>query len=291
MNWLFSHRLAAIILVLAGTLALAACSTVKLGYSTLPTWAAWWLDGYVDFSDEQQPRLRDEIAALHSWHRQQELPRLVELLGRMEQLAGGEVEAQQACAIVGEVQARLKAVGRQAEPAAASLAAGLAPGQLQHIARKFRTNNERFRKEWVALSPEELLEKRSSQMLDRLESIYGRLDDAQRALLKQRMAATVWDPRRMLDRWQQRQQDLLRILARISQERLDAGAGAALLRGWIDRLERPADAASRAYQEALLQEGCATFAAVHRVTTPEQRLQAARRLRAWQRDLREMVLP
>src|SRR6185369_5616298 len=97
--------------------------------------------------------------------------------------------------------------------------------------------------------------KRYEQMLDRMESIYGTLDAPQRAVLRQRLAATSWDPNKMLARWQLRQQDLLQILTRISQG-LPAAEGGALLRGWFERLERPADASYRAYQDALLQEGC-----------------------------------
>lgn len=290
MKRLCSHRMGGIILALALALALGGCSAVKLGYANLPNLMGWWLDGYVDFSDEQEPRMREAVAALHAWHRQHELPRVLELLGRMEQLAPGDITPQQACTVVGEVQARLKAVGRQAEPAAVALASGFTQRQLRHIARKFRTNNERFQREWIALPPDEQLEKRYSQMLDRLETIYGRLDDAQRAVLKQRMAATVWNPNRMHAQWQRRQQDLLEILGRIGQPSTAPAEATALLRGWIDRLQTPADPAYRSYQEALLQEGCATFAAVHRATSAAQRQHAARRLQGWQRDLRELQI-
>jgi hypothetical protein len=202
-------------------------------------------------------------------------------------MAPGDITPQQACSVVHDVQARMMAVARQAEPSAATLAASLTPRQLRHIARKFRSRNERFREEWIALKPEEQLEKRYEKMLDRAESVYGTLDAPQRAVLRQRLAATRWDPQHMLAAWQRRQQDLLQILTRIAQG-LPPAEGGALLHGWFERLERPADPDYRAYQEALLQEGCATFAAVHQVTTAEQRAQAARRLRAWQRDLREL---
>jgi len=205
----------------------------------------------------------------------------------MEQMAPGEITPAQACGVAEEVQARLKAVARAAEPAAVAVAATLKRPQLRHIARKFRSNNERFRREWIAVAPQERPEKRYEQMLDRLESIYGTLEAPQREVLRQRLAATHWDPEGMLARRQQRQQDLLRILGRISGG-LPAPEGEALLRGWIERLERPADPAWHATQQALLQEGCATFAAVHQVTTAAQREKAVRRLRAWQRDLREL---
>jgi hypothetical protein len=290
MKWQVSRRLGGIILALAAALALSACSAIKLGYGSLPHMAVWWLDGYVDFSDEQETRVRDEIAALHAWHRQAELPRIVELLARMEQLAPGEITPQQACSVVTEVQGRMKAVAARAEPAAVSLATTLTPRQLRHIARKYRSNNERFQKEWLALPPQEQLEKRYKQMLDRLEDIYGSLDEPQRAVLRQRLASTIWDPRKMLAQWQRRQQELLQILAKTREPGVGASEGATLLRAWVDRLEKPADPAYRAYQEALLQEGCATFAVVHQNTTAAQRDQAARRLRAWQRDLRELIV-
>ena len=49
-----AKRLAGIIVALALALGLAACSAVRLGYANLPDLAYWWLDGYVDFSDEQE---------------------------------------------------------------------------------------------------------------------------------------------------------------------------------------------------------------------------------------------
>lgn len=289
MKWLVSTRSVAIILALAAALALSACSAVKLGYANLPVLAFWWLDGYADFSDEQEPRVRDVIAELHAWHRQNELPRVAELLGRIEQLAPGEIPAPQACAIVTEVQARLQATAARAEPAAAALAATLTPRQLRHIARKFRSNNERFQRDWLDLTPGDQQEKRFQQTLERIETFYGRLDEPQRAVLRQRLATTVWDPKKMLAQWQRRQRELLGIFERVRSRGVTAAEGAALLRTWSDRLETPADLAYRAYQDALLQEGCATFAAVHQSTTPEQREHAVRRLRAWRRDLRDLT--
>ncbi|GAB3772686.1 hypothetical protein GCM10028796_43780 [Ramlibacter monticola] len=288
MQWLVSTRLAGIILALAAALALVACSAVKLGYANLPHLAWWWLDGYADFSDEQEPAVRDAIASLYTWHRQDELPRVAELLGRMEQMAPGEITPQQACSVLKEVQDRLGAVGRHVEPTAVALAAKLTPRQLRHIQRKFRSNNESFRRDWIEVSPEEQRDKRYKQMLDRMQTVYGTLDEPQRRILRQRLSATLWDPHRMLAQWQRRQQDLLQILARLGQPGLAPAEAGALLRGWFEALERPADPAYRAYQDALLQEGCATFAAVHQGTTAAQREQAEHRLRGWQRDLREL---
>lgn len=281
-------RIAGIILALALVAALSACSAIKLGYANLPNLAYWWLDGYVDFSEEQAPQVRDEIARLHAWHRQQELPRFQELLARMERLAPGEVTPQQACTLVGEVQARMRAFADEAEPRVAAVAASLTGRELRHMARKFRRSNEAYQKDWLALPPAEQQDKRYRKMLERMETIYGPLDEPQRAVLRQRIAQSAFDPARSHAEWQRRQQDLLQALRRISHRGTSEAEARALLRGWFARIEKSADPGYRAYQETLLQEGCATFALVHGSTTAAQREQAVRRLRAYQRDLREL---
>jgi hypothetical protein len=282
-------RIAGIILALAASLALSACSAVKLGYNTLPDLAFWWLDGYMDFSDTQRPQVRDEIARLHAWHRREELPKVAEVLARIEQMMPGEITPQQACGVVRAMRARFDAVAEHAEPAAAALAVSLTARQLRHMERKFHKNNDTFRKETMDLPPAEQQEKRFEQMLERMEMIYGRLDAPQRAALRQGIAGSAWDAGRILADRQRRQQDLLHTLRQVTRPDAPTGEARAQLRAWLERAQHAPDAAYRTWQEGLVQEGCRTFAAVHQSTTQAQREQAVRRLRAYQRDLRELA--
>ena len=267
---------------------LAACSAIKLGYSTLPDLAYWWLDGYVDFTEAQEPLARQELAKLHAWHRQQELPKLGELLQRLEQMAPAGITQAQACGVVTEVQARMDVVATRAEPAIVGLATLLTPKQLRHLERKYRNNNETYRKEWIAPPVEERKEKRYDQMLERIETIYGSLDAPQRAVLRQGIAQSIFEPQRILAERQRRQQDLLQTLRKMADPALGTDASRSLLRGYLDRVLHSPDTAYRAWQDALVQEGCRVFSAVHESTTTTQRQQAVRRLRAYQRDLREL---
>jgi hypothetical protein len=282
--------LAGIICALALSMGLAGCSAIKLGYNNFPEVAYWWLDGYVDFSDAQAPRVRQQLGRLQAWHRQQELPRFVELLARMEQMAPGTVSPQQACGVVADVQARLIAVADQAEPAVVGLARELTPAQLRHLERKYRGNNEDFAREWIAPAPPEQREKRYEQALDRLESIYGRLDEPQRAVLRRGAEQSIYNPARVLQERQRRQQDLLQTLRRTTDPAVSEADARGLMRAYLDRAAQSPDTTYRAWQDQLLQEGCRLFAAVHESTTPQQREQAARRLRAYQRDLRDLAV-
>jgi len=281
-------RLVGIILALALSLGLGACSAIKLGYNTLPEWLYWWLDGYADFSDQQEPLVRGEIARLHARHRRIELPRLVDTLQKMEQLAPGDVSPQQACAIVADVQARLLAGADTLGPDVGVVATSFTEAQLRHMEAKFRRSNEKFLRDFILAPPTEAQDRRYEQMLDRLEMIYGRLDEPQRAVLRAGVAQSAYDASRILGDRQRRQQDLLQTLRRLGDSRAQPDEGLAQMRAWLDRAVHAPDPAYRAWQEGLVQEGCRLFSAVHHGTTAAQRQHAVRRLQAYQRDLREL---
>jgi hypothetical protein len=282
-------RLARIIVWLTLVAGLAACSAVKLAYNNLHSAAYWWLDSYVDFNEQQAPRVREDLERLHLWHRTEELPRFGEMLRAMEQLAPNDITAAQACAFVEEFKARLRALADQAEPAVVTLATGLQPEQLLHIEHKYEKNNQKFSDDWLTLSVKEQREKRYEQFLERSEMIYGRLDDPQRDALRRDIEQSIVDPRRILADRQRRQHDALQTLRQLNDQRPDFGTARKQLRAFLDRFEHSPDKKYRDYQEELISEGCRSFAVLHNSTTAAQREVAVRRLRAYQRDLRELA--
>jgi hypothetical protein len=97
------------------SLLLASCSLVKLGYGQLPDLTYWWIDSYIDVTDAQTPRLRRELDELAQWHRTNELPRLVLLLQKAQQLAPAPISPAQACALFEDGRERFNAVTARAE--------------------------------------------------------------------------------------------------------------------------------------------------------------------------------
>jgi hypothetical protein len=281
-------RLARIIGLLALAAVLGACSAVKLGYNDLDEVAYWWLDNYIDLTDEQTPRVREDLARLHGWHRNEELPRISALLHRMETLAPGEISPAQACDFVPPLRERLHAIADRAEPAIVTLALGLAPEQLAHLERKYEKTRAQYRKEWVMPAPGELAEKRFEQFVERSEMVYGQLEEPQRAVLRRQLDQSIFDPRRLLTERQRRQQDTLQTLRKLAGQPVTISAARSLVHGWLQRLQASPDAGYRRYEQDWVAESCRTFSALHNSTTPTQREAAVRRLRAYQRDLREL---
>jgi hypothetical protein len=282
-------RLGRIIGLLALAALLAGCSAIKLGYNNLAEVAYWWLDGYVDFTEDQAMRVREDLARLHLWHRVQELPRLERVLHGMEELTPGDVSPAQACAVYEQVRERLNAFADQAEPAVITLAMGLAPDQLVHLERKYRRNNSEFEKKWLRPTAAEVADKRFEQFLERSETIYGHLDPAQRAVLRSQVEKSIFDPKRELAERRRRQQDALQTVRQLAGRPVSFGEARDLLRGYLARAQEPPDAAARSYRQAFIDEACRNFSGLHNSTNAVQRQSAARRLRAYERDLHELA--
>ena len=281
--------MARIIGVLLLAAALGACSAIRLAYNNLPTVSYWWLDGYLDFDSEQAPKVRDELAQLLDWHRQNELPRIASLLQEAQALAPGEVTPAQVCTMADRIRERLLAVTDHAETAGAQLALSLTAAQLQQLERKYAKNNATYRKEWLDRTPAQVQEKRYDQFLDRTEDFYGRLSTEQRELLRQQVAQSVFDPKLQDVERRKRQQEALVLLRGFVANRTPPTEARAALHAYLQRIADPPPGPWREQQQALLQEGCRNLAALHNGTSAAQRAQAVKRLQAYQNDLRQLV--
>ena len=269
--------------------ALAACSAVKLAYNNLPEVGYWWLDGYFDFDSAQTPKVRDELAQLLAWHRQNELPRVLGLLQEAQALAPREVTAAQACRMADEIRERLLAVAERAEPAGTELALSLGEAQLRQLERKYAKNNADYRKEWLSRSAAEVQEKRYDKFVERLEDFYGRLTADQRDMVRRQVAQSVFDPRLADAERRKRQQEALQLLRGFNAAPPPAAEARAAIHAYVMRIADPPPGPWREHQQALLQEGCRNLAALHNATSASQREQAVRRLQAYQDDLRQLV--
>jgi hypothetical protein len=276
-------------LPLLALLLLQGCSAIKLGYQQLPTLSYWWLDSAVSLNGPQTTASKQALEHLHQWHRSEELPAYAELLQRVQALSAGPVQTEQVCRVWTDVQIRLDALMREAVVQAAPVAMALGPRQLSHMARRWESQNEDWEKEWLQGSTSERLERRLDKTLDRYRSFYGELTPAQISLVKSQLAQSPWTAEWGRQDRQRRQQDLLSTLQGISQNKLSQTEVQAQLWGVWQRWLKPPEAGPRAVVQNLSQRACENLAQLHNATSPEQRQQASRRLRAYERDIQDLL--
>ena len=270
-------------LVLAGLL-LAGCSTVKLAYNQAPQLLSWQLNRYLDLSQPQAERVRDELADLHRWHRDTLLPEHAGLLQKLRQQLPAPMSAEQACRAYADLRTQIDQLLARAEPSLVWLASDLSEAQIRSLQKKQADSNADWKKEWLDPPPDKLREHRYQLLLSRTEDFYGTLQEPQKAALRSYIAQSSFDPQRTYAERQRRQQDLVQVLRKIAAERGNTEQARTLLRGYLARLNTSPDAAYQRYAATLVDEGCAGFALVHSAMTPAQRLQAVASIGAYEQD-------
>ena len=285
---LFSVRVFRIIGLLLAIL-LSGCSAVRLGYSQAPELGYWWLDSYFDFNEAQTTRVRADLAALHAWHRSNELPIYLGLLDKLQRMTPGNVTPDQLCELYNEFLPRLNAAADQAEPTLSAVTLLLKPEQLAHLARQLDKRSETWREDWLDGTPGERRARHVKRLVDRAESLYGRLDATQRATVREAVAASQYDAEMSYRESQRRHTDTLQTLRLIQSGGLGAERNRLEARGLLDRAVNSPDPIYRNQQNKLRQENCRTFAALHNSTTPSQRSKALETLKGYETDLRALM--
>ena len=284
-----SFHLISGLLALTIALVLSGCSAAKLAYNNAPDLGYWWLDSYLDLGDAQSLKLRTDLTTLHGWHRQNELPLYIGTLENLRRLAPTNITPEQACDLGDGLQARFQSLLNQAEPALLSLAQNTKADQLTHLAQQFEKHNKKWRAEWIEGAPTERTVRRQKQLVDRVEMLYGRVEEPQMAVLRAAMATSGFDADWRYRDLLRRQQDALATLRRVVDGQLSEAALKKEVRALITRTTESPDDGYRNYAARMTLESCRTLAALHNSTSPAQRRTLQDKLQGYETDARTLV--
>ena len=290
------RRIIGLALLLPLVLGLSACGMVRLAYDQGPTLLYWWIDGYVDTSGEQTPTVRDGIDRWFAWHRRTQLPDYAALLVRAQAEVLEPTTVAGACALQAEIERRLEVATQEAVPAAAELMLSLSPEQLLRIERRMAKGLVEARAEFLQPDVAERKALSLKRSVERFETLYGRLEGAQRERLAAALASSAFDPERWLAERELRQRDVLRTLASVSALGRSGGdreaarqQAQAAARSITERMTQSPRADYRSYQQRLRQGNCQLLASVHNGTTLAQRQTARTKLKGWESDVRALI--
>lgn len=266
---------------------LTACSAVSLVYNTADSLLYVWLDRYVDFTNAQSLVFKDRTAKLLKWHRKTELPRYADFLERSAALMPGELQANDLCQKVDELQALARTTVNQAAPDIAEIAVTTELEQLKHLKKAFDTNNRDWIKknlpEGAAARKRALLE----QAVERYESFYGSFTRDQEAMLARLLITSPWDAERWLVERKRRQQGFMDLLQ--SARGQQPSEVQKKLETYYEQLEVHPDANEQRWIESLRVYACQFNADVHKEMSVAQRAYAKKRLLGYASDFRALA--
>lgn len=277
----FSLKLSLVVLALV----LAGCSAVRLGYANGDTVVYWWLNGYVDFTDDQKPWVKGHIDNLLAWHRKTQLKDYVEVLTQVQKRVQQKVTSADVLADYNTLKKRALLVLDKATPELTELALSLQPQQIAHLEKKFASNNDKYRREYLRGSLEERQERRYEQVMKHAEYWFGNFSDQQQAQIRAASDARPVNYELWLAERMRRQQELLRMLRKFQTERPAKDVAAAALKSYIaSSSEHFTYSENKAFFDAS-NEGMAQMTAlIINIATPAQKAHAIKRLQKWIED-------
>lgn len=279
-----------IIVVVCGLASLVAgCSAMRIVYAGAPDLSYWWLDRYIDFNSDQAPRVHQALDQWFDWNRRTQLPDYVALLDRAKSEVLADTTAARACEWQVDIAARVRVTFDQIAPAAAELAITLTPQQIDHLQKHFADKDEDFRDKYLKPDPRERAIAALQRTVDNAERLYGHLDEPQRRLIAERLAASPFDADVWFAERQALQADLVNMLRKLRAEGADQQQALTALRDYKDRVVRSPREDYRRYSARLAESNCAFAAAVQNATTPTERRTAADNLAGWAGDLRAIA--
>lgn len=267
---------------------LSGCSALRLGYGQAEPFAFRWLDRYADFDDAQSVRARDGLRSWFAWHRRTQLDGYADLLLRVDSTIRADTTPEHVCGWWDEARGHIDVALVQAAPVIVEVGVMLKPAQLEHIQRQYAKSNREYRDDFLQADPARRAREATKRVVGRAESLYGKLDDAQRARVAQWQRESPFDAEVSFEERQRRQQDVLQLLRRL-QGVADADAGVADVRVWVRGIDRSPREGYRRYAERLVKANCRLAADIHNTTNPAQREAASRQLRTWAADLRALA--
>ena len=276
--------------MLIGLLALlGACSALRIGYSQAPDLMYWYLDSYVDFNNAQTPRVREALTQWLAWHWRTQLPDYAALLARAQTEVMTDITAARACEWQREVIRRADTAFDRAAPAVADFLVTVTPQQAQHVERRQAKTNDEFRDDYLQPEPRKRAEATLKRTVERAESLYGTLSEAQRARMAEALPRSPFDPEAWLAERRLRQQEALALMRKFGGDAAARQLAEAAVRTYVQRLETSPREPYRRYSERLNAFNCAFAATLHNGTSAAQRRTAAEKLAGWEGDARAIA--
>jgi len=272
---------------LALAMLLSSCGfAIRLGYNQGSSLAFRWLDGYAEFDDAQSLAVRTALDDWFAWHRRTQLPDYADLLAKAGVEMQGNLSAERTCAWAHDLRARFDTGLERAMPALSAILPTLKPAQIAHIEQRNEKRNGEYRDDFLQRDPAKRRKEAVKREIERAEDLYGRLDATQRAFVVRHVEQSPWDGELSYAERLRRQQDAVQAMRRMAAGPATREQAEAEIRAYVQRIDRSPNEAYRAYAQRLTDHNCEFAAALHNLTSAEQRQRAVKKLRGYEQDAR-----
>ena len=285
----FQNRLTYALLTLM-LVVVAGCSSLRLAYNNGDTVLYWWLNAYVDLDRDQKGWVREDIDKLFDWHRKTQLKDYVEILRKGQKQVQGNPTQADLMADYSEIKSRTQSLLLKAAPDLADLARSLKPEQIAQMEKKFKSNNDDYRKKFLTGDQEKRQQLRYKKSMEQFELWFGSFSSEQEALIRKASDARPLDNEIWLDERSRRQRNVLSLVQKVQNEKLGKEATVALINTLIkDSFERLEHSDRKPFFDAFESSTAQMILTVIKIATPAQKAHAVKRMQGWIDDFNSLA--
>lgn len=285
----FQNRLMYALLTLM-LVVVAGCSSLRLAYNNGDTVLYWWLNAYVDLDRDQKGWVREDIDKLFDWHRKTQLKDYVEILRKGQKQVQGNPTQADLMADYSEIKSRTQSLLLKAAPDLADLARSLKPEQIAQMEKKFKSNNDDYRKKFLTGDQEKRQQLRYKKSMEQFELWFGSFSSEQEALIRKASDARPLDNEIWLDERSRRQRNVLALVQKVQNEKLGKEATVALINTLIkDSFDRLEHSDRKAFFDAFENSTAQMILTVIKIATPAQKTHAVKRMQGWIDDFNSLA--
>ena len=283
------NRLTYVVLALM-LVVVAGCSSLRLAYNNGDTVLYWWLNAYVDLDRDQKGWVREDIDKLFDWHRKTQLKDYVEILRKGQKQVQGNPTQADLMADYSEIKSRTQSLLLKAAPDLADLARSLKPEQIAQMEKKFKSNNDDYRKKFLTGDQEKRQQLRYKKSMEQFELWFGSFSSEQEALIRKASDARPLDNEIWLDERSRRQRNVLALVQKVQNEKLGKEATVALINTLIkDSFDRLEHSDRKAFFDAFENSTAQMILTVIKIATPAQKAHAVKRMQGWIDDFNSLA--
>lgn len=152
-------------------------------YNSLPFWADFYISDYIDMNPKQQKLFSENIESLHAWHRDVEIPKMLQLIRNIQRDLQTESSLKKIVYYDHALKNRMAVVMEKAAPSFVVFLQSLTDAQvkdwLQKIDQKMKDKENKAKQKTLTARKNEYYQRLKS----RIEFWIGDVNSAQRELL------------------------------------------------------------------------------------------------------------
>lgn len=270
-------------------LLITACSTVRFAYNQGDTLIRWWIDDHIGLTTEQEFLTRELLEQQFWWHRTEQLTDVSKTLEQLRRQLHRPLSTQEVSQFSDDLKKFIYAIAKKATPDAAKIFVTLQSNQIEKMQKRMQKGNEKFLKEWLPPSVERQNKVRADKVIDRVEWLFGSINKEQEEKIRQHIKNNPLDMNMVYQDRLRRQNDLLKVVRTIHQNKLNQQQAEELLTVYMKNFEYGTTKEQQDFGKKRAAIGVQLSSFITHTMNDEQRKYASGRVETWALDIQELV--